>query len=194
MRHQQLLASLGLVLALGAATSAADQGGLLRREIERFSVIYTDAGRPDGDTSETRVIGTVIDILQVPVPRVRVQLRNLDTGNVVGQGETDDRGEYEFNDEEPGSYVVEAVQTDGWVVALSNAGALFRYKTLATFVQLPGQWDFDRRTLIRDRRVWTFFGMSSRTTMTATTIQIAVEQEVAPVDPGVPVSPSTPSS
>jgi hypothetical protein len=202
MRHQQLLANLGLVLALGAAMSAADQEGVIRREeppapsreIERTSVTYAGAWRPAGANSATRVIGTVIDILEMPVPKARVQLRNLDTGNVEAKLESDDRGEYEFTVDESGTYVVEVVQVDGYIVALSNAGVLPRFETLQTLVQLPGRWDFDRNTLTSDRSVSAFFGMSSRTTMTATTIQIAVEQAVAPADPGVPVSPSTPSS
>ena len=202
MRHQQLLASLGVVLALGVALSAADQGGVIRREeppspsrdAEPTSVTYAGAWRPAGATSATRVIGTVIDVLRVPVPKAQVQLRNLDTGRVENKLEADDLGAYEFAVDESGTYVVEAVQVDGYVMALSNAGSLSRYETLATIVQLPGRWDFARSTMIIDRDVTAFFGMSSRTTMTATTIQIAVEQEVTPVNPGVPVSPSTPAS
>lgn len=200
MRHQQLLAGLGLAVGLGVAASAADQGGLIRREEpltlsrepQPVSMICPGARLPAGSTAVTRVVGTVIDILQVPVPKARVQLRNLQTGDVQEKRESDDRGEYEFIVEDSGTYVVEAV-VDDYVIALSNAGALYRCETLATVVQLPGRWDFARDTLIRDQNVLAFFGMSSRTTITADTIEIAVEQRVRPVDPGVPVSPSTPS-
>ena len=202
MRLRQLLANSGLIVALGVATSAADQGGIIRREeppppnreAERTSVSYAGAWRPAGASSDTLVIGSVIDILQVPVPKARVQLRNLNTGVVEFKLEADDLGKYEFNVGESGTFVVEAVQVDGSVLALSNAGVLSRYDTLQTVVQLPGRWDFARSTMVIDRNTPAFFGMSSRTTMTATTIQIAVEQEVAPANPGVPVSPSTPSS
>jgi hypothetical protein len=202
MRHQQLLANLGLVLALGVAASAADQGGIVRREepappsreIERTAVTYAGGWRPAGATSATRVVGAVIDILQVPVPKVRLQLRNLDTGRVENKLESDDLGRFEFIVEDSGTYVVEAVQVDGNVLALSNAGVLPKYETLETMVQMPGRWDLGRNAMIIDRDVSAFFGMSSRTTMTAATIQMAVEQEVKPADPGVPVSPSTPSS
>ena len=49
-----------------------------------------------------------------------------------------DNGEYEFLVDDPGTYVVEMVMVDGYVLALSNAGSLARYETLHTVVQLPG--------------------------------------------------------
>jgi hypothetical protein len=202
MRYQQIVANLGVVLALGVGASAADQGGTIRREeppppsreVERSAVQFASAWHPEGSTGATRVIGTVIDIQQVPVGKARVQLRNLDSGNIEREGEANDAGEYAFEVEHSGTYVVEMVLVDGYIIALSNAGSLARYETLQTVVQLPGRWDQGRRTMVVDPKLTAFFGMSSRTTMTALSIQIAVEQAVKPVDPGVPVSPSTPSS
>lgn len=198
MKHQHLLANLGLVLALGAGTSAAEQGAVIRREeppapsreIERTSVQFAGPYRPNGGTGATKVIGTVIDIRQVPVSNARVQLRNLETGNVEQEAESNDLGEYEFALEDPGTYIVEMVMVDGVIVALSNAGSLARFETLNTVVQLPGRWDFSTRTVVAEQTMTSFFGMSAETTMTATTIQIAVEQEVATANPGTPVSPS----
>jgi len=202
MRHQQLIANLGVILALGVGAAAAEQGGIIRREepptpsreIERTSVKFAGAYRPAGASYATKVIGSVIDVGQVPVGNVRVQLRNLDTGNVEQETDSNDMGEYEFAVEDSGTYVVEMVMVDGYVVALSNAGSLSRFETLNTVVQLPGRWDFASRTMVAQNSVTTFFGMSAETTMTATTIQIAVEQEVAPADPGTSVSPATTSS
>ena len=57
------------------------------------------------------------------------------------KSESDDQGEYAFAIVEPGTYVVEMVMVDGFIIALSNAGALARYETLQTVVQLPGRWD-----------------------------------------------------
>jgi hypothetical protein len=202
MRHQQLLANLGVLLALGVGAAAAEQGGIIRREeppapsreIERSAVRFAEPWRPPGSTGATKVIGTVIDIRQVPVTNVQVQLRNLDTGNVEQVADSNEMGEYEFAIDESGTYIVEMVMVDGYVVALSNAGSVSRFETLNTVVQLPGRWDFSSRTLLPEQAVSMFFGMSAETSMTATTIQIAVEQEVAPANPGIPVSPSTPSS
>ena len=145
--------------------------------------------RPNGGNGATRVIGSVIDIRQVPVVNVRLQLRNLDTGNVEQQADSNDLGEYEFEVDESGTYIVEMVLVDGYVVGLSNAGSLARFETLNTVVQLPGRWDASLRVMVNERNIAMFFGLSAQTTMTATTLQIAVEQEITPANPGTPVSP-----
>lgn len=202
MRHQQLIAKLGLILVLGVSGAAAEQGGIIRREeppapgrdIEQSSVRLDSSWRPAGMSNTTKVIGTVIDVRQVPVSAARVQLRNLDTGNVEQEVDSNEQGEYQFEVEESGTYIVEMVMVDGYIVALSNAGTLLRYETLQTVVQLPGRWDFASRTMVAERDITAFFGMSSGTTMTATTIQIAVEQNVTPANPGIAVSPVTPPS
>lgn len=193
MRHQQLLANLGVVLALGVGAAAADQGGTIRRqepprprpEIERSAVNFV----PTNATGATRVVGSVIDIRQVPVINVRLQLRNLDTGNVEQQADSNDLGEYEFEVDESGTYIVEMVMVDGYVVGLSNAGSLARFETLNTVVQLPGRWDASLRLVVNERNIAMFFGISAQTTLTATTLQIAVEQQITPANPGTPVSP-----
>ncbi|TPW08861.1 MAG: hypothetical protein FD127_4311 [Acidimicrobiaceae bacterium] len=197
MRHQQLIANLGLILALGVSAAAEQGGGIIRREeppqsgreIEQSAVRFAGSWRPNGMSGDTKVIGTVIDIRQVPVSAVRVQLRNLDTGTVEQETDSNDQGEYEFAVENSGTYVVEMVMVDGYVVALSNAGSLARFETLQTVVQLPGRWDISTRTVVVAQDMTSFFGMSAETTMTATTIQIAVDQDVRPADPGTPVSP-----
>jgi hypothetical protein len=59
-------------------------------------------------------------------------------------------------------------------------------------VTLPGRWETELRRMVMPQRVTNFIGMSAATTMTAQTVQIALEQSVQPMDPGEPVSPSTP--
>ncbi len=197
MRHQQLIANLGLILALGVSAAAEQGGGIIRREepppssreIEQSAVRFAGSWRPNGMSGDTKVIGTVIDIRQVPVSAVRVQLRNLDTGTVEQEVDSNEQGEYEFAVENSGTYIVEMVMVDGYIVALSNAGSLARFETLQTVVQLPGRWDISTRTVVVAQEMTRFFGMSAETTMTATTIQIAVDQDVRPADPGTPVSP-----
>ena len=196
MQHHKLLATLGLILAV-TATTAGQGGGVIRREdppspgreIERSAVNFAGPWRPNGASGDTRIIGTVIDIRQVPVANVRVQLRNLDTGNVEQAGDSDEDGEYQFLLEETGSYIVEMVMVDGYIVALSNAGSLARFETLQTVVQLPGRWNQVTRTMVMPQDMSLFLGMSAQTTMTAATVQIAVEQELRPAHPGTPVSP-----
>jgi hypothetical protein len=197
MRYQKLTAIFGLCLTLGSV-ALAQQGSSIRRvesaqpdrELERSAVVYAGAWRPSGSTQNaTRVVGTVIDSRQVPVMRATVQLRNLDTGNVEQTAETDAEGYYAFELEDSGSFVVEMILLDGYVVALSNAGAVARYETLQTVVQLAGRWDAAARNVVTAQNLANYFGMSAETSMTAVTIGIATDTNITPADPGVPISP-----
>lgn len=180
----------GIVLIYGAGLTA--QTGVRLVQPPRPGVRFAEAWRPPHTTSDTRIIGTVIDIRQVPVAHARVQLRNLVTGEVAKAGEADGNGAYEFLVDVPGTYVVEMTMVDGYVLALSNAGSLARYETLQTVVQLPGRWDAVRRNMTIPQNAANFLGMSAQTTMTAATLSLAADQNIAPVDAGEPVSPVRP--
>lgn len=180
----------GLVLVSGAGLTA--QTGVRLVQPPRPGVTFTEAWRPPNIKSDTRIIGTVIDIRQLPVAYARVQLRNLVTGKVTQESQSNDNGEYEFLFDDPGTYVVEMTMLDGGVLALSNAGSLARYETLQTVVQLPGRWDATRRNMTMPQNAANFLGMSAQTTMTAATLTLAADQNVAPVDAGEPVSPVRP--
>ncbi len=103
--------------------------------------------------------------------------------------EANEQGKYLFEIVEPGTYVVEMVLVDGYIVALSNAGSLAWYETLQTVIQLRGRWDTATRNVVMAQNMTAFAGMSSATTMTAATLTLAVAQNIAPVDAGEPVSP-----
>lgn len=150
---------------------------------------FAEPWRPDGAKGDTRVIGTVIDIRQVPVTYAKVRLRDLNTGNIEEETDTNANGEYAFDLERPGSYIVEMVLVDGYVISLSNAGSVARFETLQTVIQLPGRWDAARQNVMPTQSGLGFVGVSSATTMTAATLAIAVDQNIAPVDSGEPVSP-----
>jgi hypothetical protein len=176
--------------SLGASTAAQQRGEVVRvRPGVSGAVKLSAPWRPNGATGDTRVTGTVIDIQRTPVSYARVQLRDLTTGKVLGADETNDLGEYEFALIEPGMYVVEMVQVNNYVVALSNAGSLKRYETLNTVVQLPGRWDLGSRTMYAGVSAGAFFGMGSANTMTSATLGLAVSSRVRPFNPGEPVSP-----
>ena len=179
------LVGFGLILAVGAGVTA-QQGGLIPAET---ALRFIQAWRPTTVTGQTQIIGAVIDIRQVPVPNAKVRLRNLNTGRIEQEAVTDDKGEYVFAVVEPGSYVVEMVLSDATIIALSNAGALARYETLQTLVQLPGRWNIAARRMEMTQNLSDFVGMSSALTMTAATLTMAVEQNIAPMDAGEPVSP-----
>lgn len=144
---------------------------------------------PDVTTGDTKVIGTVIDVREAPVQNATVQLRDLSTGGVVAKTTTDDKGGYVYPGLDPGTYVVEMTMVDGFVVGLSNAGAIARYETLQTVVRIPGLWDAVSRNVITVNNPASFLGMSSAATMTAATLVIATEDQIPSTNPGEPVSP-----
>lgn len=180
----------GFLFATFAATLGAEQRGevvLVRPPVS--PVKFSSPWRPNGVGTETRVIGTVIDIRQVPVAYARVQLRDLKTGLFLATKDTNELGEYAFNLIEPGTYVVEMIMVDNYVIALSNAGSLARYETLNTVVQLPGRWDPATRSVIATVNASSFFGMGSANSMTSSTLAMALDSEVRPITSGEPVSP-----
>jgi len=177
------VAVIGLVLA--GISVAAEQSFVPPPTGLQFS----EPWRPAGGKGDTRIVGTVIDIRQVPVGKVKVQLRNLDTGAVVDEAETNANGEYEFDVEKPSSFVVEMVLVDGYVIALSNAGSLARYETMQTVIQLPGRWDTVRQNMIPNQVTLGFVGVSAQTSLTGATLTLAVGQGISPVSAGEPVSP-----
>lgn len=145
--------------------------------------------RPALGHGDTRIVGSVIDLMQQPVAYARVQLRNLAIGVVEQETTANANGEYSFTVDNPSSYVVEMVMVDGHIVALSNAGTVGRYETLQTVVQLNGRWDAPSGRVVLPQHVSSFFGMSSQATMTASTLQLASDLNIATSDPGEPVSP-----
>jgi hypothetical protein len=182
-----VLAMLVLTVAgLGAQGTAT----LVR---QRQSVRFDEAWRPANAPADTKIIGRIVDSRKAPVANVKVQLRNLLNGTVEQESETNENGEYRFIVREPGTYVVEMVLLDGYVLALSNAGSLARYETLETEMQLPGRWEGMARGMAMPRNASTFMGVSAATTMTAETVRMALQQKIQPVDSGEPVSPFRPS-
>jgi hypothetical protein len=183
-----------LIVAVVCAAFGASSGLLAQSGSIRFvppptaGVKFAQPWRPSGPGGDTKVMGTVIDIRQVPVARVKIQLRSLITGVVAEEVESNENGEYEFSIDDPGTYVVEMVTADGYVVALSNAGSLARYETMRTLVQLPGRWDAQVRTMVMPQNTSSFIGMSAQNTMTATTIALAVDTNIAAINSGEPVS------
>ena len=180
-----------IVCAAVAATSSgllAQSGSIRLVPPAASGVKFAQPWRPAGVTGDTMIVGTVIDSRQVPVAYAKVQLRSLITGTVQQEGESNELGEYKFAVDSPGTYVVEMVVVDGYVLALSNAGSLARFETLRTLVQLPGRWDMQLRNMVMPQNTASFFGMSAQNTMTAATVNLALDMKIAPVNSGEPVS------
>lgn len=180
-------AILGISLVAGV-TLAAQSMSVRRVQPPPPDAQLVEPWHPAGERA-TRVIGNVIDIRHTPVAYARVQLRNLTTAKIDDVKQADGSGNYEFILEMPGTYVVEMASLDGYVIALSNAGALARYETLRTVVQLPGRWDFSRGAMFMTHNMSSFLGMSAANSMTATTLSLAAEQSLSTIEPGEPVSP-----
>jgi Prealbumin-like fold domain len=144
---------------------------------------------PPGSTGETKIIGAVVDIMQNPVQNARLRLRNLTTGNVEQEGTSNENGEFLFTVLESGTYVVEMVVVDGYVVALSNATSVGRFETMMTRVTVPGRWNAPQQRVVYDRNMAAYLGVSGQLSMTAATLEIALEQNITPKDAGEPVSP-----
>lgn len=177
-----------MIIAAGVAATAQRGTATLERPAPsalRFVEVY----RGNGLGGPTNIIGTVIDIRQVPVAKVKVRLRDLNTGETVATGESDDNGDYVFPDVEPGTYIVEMFIADRYVMAVSNVGSLGRYETMQTVVQLPGRWDSFRQEILPVQNPGAFVGLSSQATMAGSTIAVAQGQDVPPANPGEPVSP-----
>ena len=136
-----------------------------------------------------RITGSVIDIGQRPVAYAHVQLRNLTLGVVEQATTANAEGEYEFIVAAPSTYVVEMVSGRGNIVALSNAGTIGMFESMQTVIQVPGYWDAPTGRIVMPQHVSDFFGMSSQSTMTAATLQLAADMNIATSDPGEPVSP-----
>ena len=76
---------------------------------------------PAASASAVGISGTVLrDDGRTPVANMRLRLRNLDTSAIVGQTVSDGNGVFSFPVSEPGLYVVEAVDDDSGVRAVSQ--------------------------------------------------------------------------
>lgn len=186
---KHLFAAICCAIAVSAVAVNAQLSGVASLVPRTQSLKLAEPWRPNGSGSATRVIGTVIDIRQVPVARAKVQLRNLTTGNIDQVSESNENGEYSFDTDTSGTYVVEMVLVDGYILSLSNAGSLARFETLQTVIQLPGRWDAVMNNMILQQSITGFLGLSAQTSMTSSTLSLAAQQDVAAVDAGEPVSP-----
>ena len=184
MRNRFFLVCSGLIFVAGA-TAIAQQGFVPPPSGARFLERY----RPATATSDARIIGTVTDTTQMLVQNARLRLRNLSTGQLDQEGTSNANGEFEFTILNPATYVVEMVSADGFVLALSNARSLARYEVFETRVEVPGRWNAATQGVVIDQNVATYLGVSGSLTMTARTLELAIEQNITPRDSGEPVSP-----
>ena len=71
-----------------------------------------------------KISGIAKDAQSQVLPGVKVQLRNVDTGQLVSTTKAAADGAFEFTGLNPGNYVVEIVDSSGKIIGLSPATAL----------------------------------------------------------------------
>lgn len=190
--NKQFFAAMCGLIVIASVGIVAQRGTITRPPSGLIGPEFAQRWRPANMSGSTKIVGTVIDIRMVPVANARVQLRNLVNGTVQQAQDTNENGEYDFDVDDPGTFVVEMALTDGSVVAISSAGTLGRFETLRTVVQLPGRWDTSIRDIVMPQNVVNFVGLGSAQTMTQTTLVAAVDQNITPINAGEPVSATAP--
>jgi hypothetical protein len=82
------------------------------------------AAAPKASQPNGSIAGTASSQTGEVLPNVTVQLRDLSTGQVVQTKQTNDKGEYIFENVPAGNYAVEAVNASGQVIGTSASISL----------------------------------------------------------------------
>lgn len=164
-----------LALALLAVSAAAQQGMVVRSE--RLGLPALGEGSGAFAASTNAIIGTVRSADRRPIPEASLRLRHLGSGRVVQETISSAEGQFAFRGIEPGTYVVELTTDDGTVVALSEAITVGSGEVVQTLVQVAA----------RTRTFGWWFGSA-----TASALGTAASLGLLTIEPGAPVSPTTP--
>jgi hypothetical protein len=81
--------------------------------------VTANAGQGTG-----KISGTARNSLDQVLPGVKVQLRNVDTGQLVATTRAAANGEFEFTGLNPGNYIAEIVDDSGNIIGVSPSMAL----------------------------------------------------------------------
>lgn len=84
--------------------------------------------------AQAGAISGVASVDGKPLANVSVRLRNVDTGQLVGNTTANAQGEFSFTGLGPGNFVVETVAADGRILGTSTAIALTAAAMVATGV------------------------------------------------------------
>ena len=87
----------------------------------------------------SRLVGTAFNTNLQPLPNATVQIRNLQTGAVVGSTISGDRGEFTFIDLAPGTYIVEIVNAAGTVQGMTAPFSIVTAPLVSVSVVSVGQ-------------------------------------------------------
>ena len=91
-------------------------------------------------SQDSKIEGVIQGADQKPLSGVCVQLRNVDSGQVVSSGKSDDAGKYAFEGVKAGNYIVEALDADckNVVATSSNVTAAAAGGTISDVVLTVG--------------------------------------------------------
>lgn len=82
------------------------------------------------------IVGTVTDAAERPLPAARLRLRDLTSGRILMTTRADEDGRFRFHGVPSGSYLVELVDENGGVLAVSRTFAMTPAETIVTTVRL----------------------------------------------------------
>ena len=93
--------------------------GLMIIVVALGAAVVADAGQGTG-----KISGVARDAQNQVLPGVKVQLRNVDTAQLVATTNASASGAFEFTGLNPGNYIVEIVDDSGKIIGLSPLTAL----------------------------------------------------------------------
>lgn len=99
-------------------------------------VMASAQARTDAVTVAGTILGTVWDAQSQPVPDARVRLRNLTSGRIQAITRANSAGQFKFSNVERGDYLLELVNDEARVIAVSQTFTVAPGETVATFVRM----------------------------------------------------------
>lgn len=85
-----------------------------------------------------KISGTIRDAQGQSMGNVKLQLRNVDSAQLVATSRASGTGAYEFTGLNPGNYIVEIIDDSGKIVGLSPATALAAAGTVSGLIVTAG--------------------------------------------------------
>lgn len=122
--------------ATGRATVAAEQTPSTFADEKSAPGYYVAPEVLAAGGKVNALLGVARTSLNAPIPHARVVLRDIRTGQVLGQTTADEEGNFTFLDIEANAYIIELLGADGAVVATSTMMTIGRGELRRTEVRV----------------------------------------------------------